>query len=476
MSAASSHRTSSSYVVIKHSWKGKYKRVLVIEPTQISTFDPKTMKLTNRWPYDEVIDVAPLNGDLFKLSTRKKTGNADLLKFSSEFRKDILCDVIKFRHKGAYADGGDKFTPLQYDFSKFHWTRQELPAVLKLTANAIVQMDTLGNAYAHYYFKHIGHIAVTQNSPGCVCVTMNNYGRMHLFRLTCKLNSNLRDPDKLVDDFIKNLQTISVNNCGISFLVKKDPIEVGQFYATRFGQKYSTDEALTSLHEFTVYKLHHRHSMMRPIRRILCITGSCLVERNPDTYEPVTVKPLNDIFALIRSAEDPQVFSIEYNSLDTTYSFSSTERDALLASLMDGARSAGNVDIHVKMTPTNTGWRCGPLHLPVDDEIERSHLKAFVALPTGWTFLDVINRFNTICPYSGLAHNSVQDVKLFAESKAKLIIDALKSFLDQVDEDGTPMFTAHDHANRHNKGPEDVEQYYQAIRRLVASKPGFAFF
>lgn len=475
MKRMSSCRSSSSYIVIKHSWKGKYKRVLLVDPTQISTFDPKTMKLTNCWPYDEVLDVAPLNGDLFRLLIRKKTGNTDLLKFSSEFRKDILCDIIKFRPKGAHNDG-DKFPPLQYECIKFHWTRQELPALLKLTTNAIVQTDTLGNANAHYYFKHIGHIAVAPNPPGCVCITMNSYGRMHLFRVTSKINSNIGDPDKLVEDFIKNLLTYSVNNCGVSFLVKRDPVDINLLCSMRFGPKYSTDEALTSLHEFTVYKLHHRHSM-RPVRRILCITSLCLVERNPDTYQPVTVKPLNDIFSLVRSTEDPQVFLVEYNSSETLLSYSSTERDALLASLVDGARSAGNVDIHVKMTPTNIGWRCSPLHLPVDDEIERSHLKAFVALPAGWTFLDAIYRFNTICPYSGLAHSSVQDVKLFAESKAKLIIDALKSFLDQSDENGIPIFNAHDSSvGQQNKSSADVEQYYQAIRRLVASKPGFAFF
>lgn len=473
MSSRSS--SSSSYIVVKHSWKGKYKRVLVIEPTQLSTFDPKTMKLTNCWPYDEVLDVAPLQGDLFKLSTRKKTGNTDLLKFSSEFRKDILCDIIKFRPRGSATDY-DKCNPLQYECSKFHWTQQELPAILKLTTNAIVQTDTLGNAHAHYYYKHIGNISLTSNPLGCVCITMNGFGRMHLFRLTNKMNSNIRDPERLVEDFLKNLQTYAVNHCGVSFLLKKDPIEISQFYSLRFGPKYSTDEALTSLHEFTVYKLHHRHSL-RPVRRILCITNLCLVERNPDTYQPVTLKPLNDIFSLIRSAEDPQMFSIEFATLENTFSYTSTERDALLASLVESVRSSGNVDVHVKNTPTNLGWRCGPLHLPVDDEIERSHLKAFTSLPFGWTFLDAIYRFNTICPYSGLAHNSMQDVKLFAENKPKLIIDALKAFLEQTDDGGIPMFYSQEVNNsQQTRVPADIEQYYQAIRRLIASKPGFAFF
>lgn len=428
------------------------------------------MKLTNCWPYDEVIDVAPLNGDLFKLLLRKKSGNTDLLKFSSDFRKDILCDIIRFRPRPA----SDKYSPLQYECSKFHWSRQELPAILKLTSNAIVQTDTLGNAHAHYYFKQIGCISMTSNSPGCICITMNGFGRMHLFRLTSKINFNTKDPDKLVDDFIQNLQTYSSNNCGISLPVKKDPIEIEQFYSMKFGPKYSTDEALTSLHEFTVYKVHDRHNL-RPIRRVLCLTNSCLVERNPDTYQPVTLKPLSDIFALIRSAEDSQVFRIEFATLGTISSYTSTERDALLASLVESTRSAGNIDVHVKMMPTNPGLRCAPLHGPVDDEIERSHLKAFTVLPIGWTFLDAIYRFNTICPYSGLVHSGPQDVKLFAESKARLIEAALMAFVDQAENGSVPIPDVSD-TNQQAKKPAHVEQYYQAIRRLVASKPGFALF
>ena len=467
---------SFSYVVIKHSWKGKYKRILVIEANQISTFDPKGMKLTNCWPYDEVIDVAPLNGDLFKLVLRKKSGNTDLLKFSSEFRKDILCDIYKFRPRFTPADG--RLTtdnkPIQYECSKFHWSRQELPAMLKVTPNAIVQTDKLGHVHANYYFKQIGSISLTNSPPSCVCLTMNGFGRMHLFRLTGKINSNIRDPDQLVANFIKDLQDNSINNCGVSPLVKRDPIEIEHFYSIRFGPKYCTDEALTSLHEFKVYKLHNRHNL-RPIRRVLCLTNSCLVERNPETYQPVTLKPLNDIFALIRSPDDPQVFSIEFTSLDTMTTYTSTERDALLASLMDSARSAGNIDVHVKMSVTNSGWRCGPLNVPVDDEIERTHLKAFTALPVGWTFLDAIYRFNTVCPYSGLIHGGPQDVKLFAENKARLIEAALMSFVEQAENGSVPIADTHNTSHQ-AKNPTDVEQYYQAIRRLVASKPGFALF
>lgn len=343
--------SSSSYVVIKHSWKGKYRRIIVIEPTQLLTLDPKSMKLTNCWTYDDVIDVQPLNGDLFKLLLRKRSGNTDLLKFSSEFHKEILRDIIRF-----------------------------LPRSLTKCEPTPIQ-----------------------------------------------------------------------NECDQS------------------QSHHGSDDSRMSLHVFTVTKVRDDDQKSKIL---LCLTKSFLVERNPEDYQLISLRPLNDIFALVRSPDEDRKFSIEYASFNKISTYFSTDRDALLASLMDGARSSNNIDIHVKMTPTNLGWRCGPLNVAADDEIERSHLKAFQTLPPGWTFLDAIYRFNTICPYSGLAYTAPQDNKLFVENKARLIETALMSFINQADSIPIPDISI----RQSNKSLADCEQYYQAIRRLVASKAGFALF
>lgn len=47
------------YLVTKHSWKGKYKRILAIGKTGISTYNPDKFDLTNRWPYSDVVAIAP---------------------------------------------------------------------------------------------------------------------------------------------------------------------------------------------------------------------------------------------------------------------------------------------------------------------------------------------------------------------------------------------------------------------------------
>lgn len=66
--------------------------------------------------------------------------------------------------------------------------------------------------------------------------------------------------------------------------------------------------------EFSVQKVdsdRHSHGADSPYR-LLCLSHSCLVERDPQSYNIATLRPLADIMALVRSQENPQLFRIEY--------------------------------------------------------------------------------------------------------------------------------------------------------------------
>ena len=80
-----------------------------------------------------------------------------------------------------------------------------------------------------------------------------------------------------------------------------------------------------------------------------------------------TLKPLLDVFALIRNSDDEQSFSVEFLHGGVRH-YRATERDALLATLLDGVRSSGNRDIHVRSCLTNRALRLTPLWQPPDDE------------------------------------------------------------------------------------------------------------
>ena len=74
---------------------------------------------------------------------------------------------------------------------------------------------------------------------------------------------------------------------------------------------HSSDDHITSLSEFSVNKvktLRHTDSQ----RRLLCLSDGCIIERDPQTYSVVTLRPLNSVYALIRDSNDTQLFTIEY--------------------------------------------------------------------------------------------------------------------------------------------------------------------
>ena len=124
------------------------------------------------------------------------------------------------------------------------------------------------------------------------------------------------------------------------------------------------------------------------------------MERDPATYCITSLKPLTDIFAIVRDQSDPQLFTIELVRGPPRH-YNSTERDSLIASLLDAVRASGNRDVCVKMSRTRRGLRVGPFARPVEEEVEGQHIRWLQAPPPGLAFCDVLERFNTNISYSG---------------------------------------------------------------------------
>ena len=118
------------------------------------------------------------------------------------------------------------------------------------------------------------------------------------------------------------------------------------------------------------------------MKRILGISESCLVERDCVTYNVTSLRPLSDIAALVRDREEPRKFFIEFIQGDVEKAYFSSNRDALLASLLDGVRASGNRDVHVRMSKINRGMRCGPMSIPVCEDVEIAHLKFLHTQPS----------------------------------------------------------------------------------------------
>lgn len=140
-----------------------------------------------------------------------------------------------------------------------------------------------------------------QDVEGGIVLAYGGHSRLHLFMA---LNHH---------EIIQNIVQQCNQFLGIDIKVLPTQITLSQFEKERFGE-YQSDQHQTSLSEFIVRKISPRH--LEPPKRILCLTETTLLERDPQTYNICTLRPLKEIFALIRSCTNVQVFGVEYKSGD----------------------------------------------------------------------------------------------------------------------------------------------------------------
>lgn len=97
------NRDVASFLVTKHAWKGKYKRVFSVGTHGITTYNPDRLEVTNRWQYSDVINVmttkhsnTSANHDFTIII--KKDKKVETMKFSSEHKCLIITEALKYRH------------------------------------------------------------------------------------------------------------------------------------------------------------------------------------------------------------------------------------------------------------------------------------------------------------------------------------------------------------------------------------------
>lgn len=322
----------------------------------------------------------------------KKERKFDTIKLSSEYRSEILTSILKY-----YKEFPEKAKPIhKYQAYKHHWSGTLLPIVLEVTPCSLDQLDPATEAIlASYSFKDIAGIIGFQDYNGGIVLACGGFSRLHLFKA---LNHH---------EIVQNIVQCAQHFLYIDIKVLKHQITLEQFEKERFGE-YRSDQCQTSLSEFIVQKITSRHS--EQTKRILCLTETTILERDPQTYTVVTLRPLKDIFALVRDSDNIQLFCIEYkNGLIRTYI--TNDRDSLLATLLDAVRSCGNQNVHVRLSKTPRGKRAGILSVPVDEETEGNVLKYLISNFQYQTKrLEVLDRFNANIPYSGLNYSVTQDV------------------------------------------------------------------
>uniref|UniRef100_A0A1I8HXS4 J domain-containing protein n=1 Tax=Macrostomum lignano TaxID=282301 RepID=A0A1I8HXS4_9PLAT len=424
--------------VTKLSWKGKYKRIFSIGTQGITTYNPQTLEITNQWLYSDFFNILPnpKGGPQELIIQMKKVGGnkKDQMKFASDHRADILTEALRFQHQFAETPR----TPARFNAFKQHWSDTRKNVVLAANSAGLCQFDPVSNSLlCTYDYKDIECLLLIPDLPGGISVVCGGFGRNHIFATQDR------------DNLIKAIKEAAQHYIGLQIRVHQSQSTYEQLLINKFG-KYSGDEHLTSHSEFPVAKTRTpRHK--EPVRRLLCLSETCLIERDPATYHAVSVKPLCDVFSMTRDPANPQLVAIESVRGPPRY-YTSTDRDALIASVLDGVRASGNRDVCVKRAPIDRGLRFGPLSTPLSEEVESQCLRHLYQQPPG-----AVARFNANVPYSGLLHAVTQD-GFFSENKERLITQALSALI------------------HHDGGGGSVEAEFHALRRLVASRAGFSAF
>lgn len=441
------NRDVACFLVTKHSWKGKYKRIFSIGSLAISTYNPSTLEITNQWLYEDFVMIkpAPHSGpgpEEFVIHVRSKR-KSDTMRFSSEHTQQILTETLAYQPKFADAQPCcTKFTGYKHD-----WSDRRVPVILQLSAASLEQVDNRQVVIASYKYKDIRQIIKMHEYPGGFVVEVGDQRRRHLFAA------------EKCDELIGQLRRLAGENIGVAIPLAKETLSLDGFTQTRLGM-CSRDEQVTSYVEFKVQKFSQRQDY--PIRRLLCLSEKCIVERDPASYAVICARPLKSVVCLTRDEKDPQKFTVEYDMGDSR-SYAAAERDLLLASLLDGARASGNHEVFVLGRRYERSLRILPHGFLLDEESESQCMRHVISPPPGLKRYDLIRRFNANIPYNGLTY-SVSQEGFFTENKGKLIVGCLESVLAEV-------YSADD-----VDSVWKCESQLQCLHRLFASKSGFQAF
>ncbi|XP_022729828.1 dnaJ homolog subfamily C GRV2-like isoform X1 [Durio zibethinus] len=447
------------YIVIKHSWRGRYKRILCISNVAIITLDPTTLSVTNSYDVSTDFEAAtPIvgrdeNSTEFNMNVRTDgKGKFKAIRFSSRYRASILTELhrIRWNRLGPVAE----FPVLHLRRRHAEWA----PFKLKVTYVGVELIDLKsGDPRWCLDFRDM-------SSPAIVLLA-DAYGKKNVDHggfVLCPLYGRKSKAFQAASGttnsaIISNLTKTAKSMVGVSLSVdNSQSLTATEYIKQRAKEAVGAEETPCGGWSVTRLRSAAHGTLNVPgltfsvgpkgglgehgdaVCRQLILTKASLVERRPDNYEAVIVRPLSAVISLVRFAEEPQMFAIEFNDGCPIHVYASTSRDSLLAAICDVLQIEGQSPVPVLPRLTMPGHRidppCGRVTLQfgqqrplADVESGSMHLKHLAAsakdavaeggsIPGSRAKLwRRIREFNACIPYSGVPPNiEVPEVTLMA--------------------------------------------------------------
>ncbi|CAM0956063.1 unnamed protein product [Alopecurus aequalis] len=338
------------YFVVKHSWRGRYRRILCIEASGIVTLDPGTLTVTNSYDFGAEFDrAAPdSNAAEFTLSVRTDgKGKFKAIRFSSPLRAGILTELHRLRPVHPVVE----FPVLHLRRRTQEWA----PFKIKVTSLGIELLEVhSGNLRWCLDFRDMDSPAILllgdsygrRSAEGGGFVLCPLYGRKSKAFMAASGSTNTA--------IISYLTKTAKSSIGLSLSVdNSQSMTAADFIARRANEAVGAAE--TRHGEWSVIRLRpaaHGTACIESlslgigprgglgeqgdsVSRQLVLTDTSLVERRPENYEATIVRPLSAVSALVRFAEEPQMFAFEFNDGCPIHVYASTSRDNLIATVLD---------------------------------------------------------------------------------------------------------------------------------------------
>ncbi|KAL6642638.1 hypothetical protein ACP70R_020819 [Stipagrostis hirtigluma subsp. patula] len=483
------------YLVVKHSWRGRYRRILCIATSGVVTLDPGTLALTNSYDAGAEFDRAePLGADAeFTLAVRTDgRGKFKAMRFSSPLRAGILTELHRLRPVHATLD----FPVLHLRRRTHEWA----PFKLKVTSVGVELLEASGHLRWCLDFRDMNSPAIVllgdsygkRTTEGGGFVLCPLYGRKSKAFMAASGTTNTA--------IISHLTKIAKSMVGLSLSVdNSQSMTAADFIAKRAMDAVGAAE--TRHGEWSVTRLRpaaHGTANIESlslgvgprgglgeqgdsVSRLLVLTNTSLVERRPENYEAVIVRPLSAVSSLVRFAEEPQMFAFEFNDGCPIHVYASTSRDNLLATVLDVLQNQRQCAIPVLPRLTMPGHRidppCGGAHLqmphhgPVDMETATMHIKHLAAVAKEAVVSSDtvpgakirlwrrIREFNACIPYTGVPVNiEVPEVVLMA------LISLLPATPQNLPADAPPL------PPPSPKAAATIMGFVACLRRLLTSR------
>lgn len=446
---------------MKHSWRGRYKRILCLSNVAIITLDPNTLAVTNYYDvgndYENAVPILGRDENSMEFTVNVRSdgrGKFKGVKFSSKFRASILTELYRIRWSkiGNVAE----FPVLHLKRRTSQWISYKL----KITAIGVELIEVQsGDLRWCLDFRDM-------NSPAIILLS-DGYGKKGMDQggfVLCPLYGRKSKAFQAASGttntaIISNLTKTARSTVGVSLSVdSSQSVTAVEYIKQRAKEAVGAEE--TPCGEWSVTRLrsaaHGTTSVLGlnlgvgpkgglgekgdAVSRQLILTKASLVERRPENYEAVIVRPLSAVSSLVRFAEEPQMFAIEFNDGCPIHVYASTSRDSLLAAVRDVLQSEGQCPIPVLPRLTMPGHRidppCGRFHMQfsarrqnsvADVEDATMHLKHLAAaakdavaeggsIPGSRAKLwRRIREFNACIPYGGVPPTiEVPEVTLMA--------------------------------------------------------------